>query len=415
MSLLERDQKVIWHPFTQAQTARLPLPIAEGRGSYVIDTEGKRYLDMISSWWTNIHGHGHEELITTMAEQARQLDHVLFGGVTHEPAVQLAEKLLSLLPPSFSRCFYSDNGSTAIETAIKAAYQFWKNQGQEKPFFIGFDGGYHGDTMGAMSVSHIPAFHNTFEQLRFKTLTAPYPDTWDGDQDVELKEQKSLDALEDLFQQYRFKISALILEPLVQGAQGMRMARPSWVNQVLCLAKSFGVLVIFDEVMTGFYRTGTLFAINQLEETPDIVCLAKGLSGGILPLAVTVFTEELYKGFLSTEFEKALMHGHTFTAYPIGCKVALKSLEILQREETQKNIQTLVQTHNVRLKKLNHSHKRQTGTIAAFEVETPLKLQDTLLDSGIMTRPLGNVMYLFPPYSVTETELNRVYDVIEYS
>lgn len=302
MTLSERDRKCIWHPFTQERTAPLPIAIEKAVGSYLYDEKGAAYLDLISSWWVNLHGHGHPDIAKAIYDQARQLEHVIFARFTHEPAVSLCEKLQALLPQKLSRFFFSDNGSTAVEVALKMACQYWSNKGfPEKTLFLSFEGGYHGDTFGSMSVG-TSAFHRPFSKLCFPTLTLPFPATWEGDQEVEAKENHALNVLEDLLKTNGSQISALILEPLIQGVSGMRVCTPEFMKKVVDRVRAAGILVIFDEVMTGFGRTGTHFALEQTKVVPDFLCLSKGLTGGFLPLALTVTTEDVYEAFLSDHF-----------------------------------------------------------------------------------------------------------------
>lgn len=296
MSIIERDQALVWHPFAHRKTAALPIAIQRGVGSYVYDEEGKRYLDLISSWWVNLHGHAHPEIARAIYEQACTLEHIIFSGFTHEPAVMLAEQLKALLPTPLSRFFYADNGSTAVEAALKMAAQYWYNQGQvERTLFLSFSGGYHGDTFGAMSVGAESGFHEPFKSWMFEVLSIPFPDTWQGDDALLQKEEETLCQLQTHLTQHGHRIAALILEPLVQGASGMRMCRPQLIERVVACVRAYGILVIFDEVMTGFGRTGTLFALNQLNVVPDFLCLSKGLTGGFLPLSLTVTHDEVYQ------------------------------------------------------------------------------------------------------------------------
>ncbi len=263
MNLSERDRKIIWHPFTQEKVAKFPIAIKKAHGSYLYDENNKPYLDLISSWWVNLHGHAHPKIAQAIYEQSMTLEHVIFAGFTHEPAVTLCEKLKTLLPDKLSRFFFSDNGSTTVEVALKMAYQYWWNQGnRERTTFLSFEGGYHGDTFGAMSVGVKSGFHDAFSNLLFSVLTVPFPETWDEDEKIENKEEHSLKVLEGHLRAGSRKIAALILEPLVQGASGMRMCCPEFVRKVVNLVRQHGILIICDEVMTGFGRTGTYFALE---------------------------------------------------------------------------------------------------------------------------------------------------------
>jgi adenosylmethionine---8-amino-7-oxononanoate aminotransferase len=420
--LQERDKKIIWHPYTQEKTENLPIAIKKGAGSYLYDEDGRAYLDLISSWWVNIHGHAHPEIAKTIYEQACSLDHVLFAGCTHEPAVQLCENLAELLPLNLSRFFFSDNGSTCVEIALKMAYQYWRNQGQnERSLFLTFDGGYHGDTVGAMSVGANSGFHDVFRPLFFKILSIPYPETYIGDNEVEQKERKSLEILEKYLNEFGKKIAALIVEPLIQGARGMRMCRAEFLRAFVEKVRAHGILVVFDEVMTGFGRTGSNFAFEQAGVIPDFLCLSKGLTGGFLPLALTVTTETIYKGFSSDRWETAFAHGHSYTANPIACAAANASVSILKRTSTQCAIGVIHNAQKAGVASLcklgaNIAHPRVLGTIAAFDVQeasfSSKSFRYRLLQEGLLLRPLGRTVYVLPPYSTTAEELHTAYEKI---
>lgn len=425
MQLSERDKKLIWHPFTQESTAAPVIAIKRAAGSYVYDENDKAYLDLISSWWVNCHGHAHPDIAQAIYQQAMTLEHVIFAGFTHEPAVTLCEKLQTLLPCQLARFFFSDNGSTAVEAALKMAYQYWWNQGAvNRKLFLSFEGGYHGDTFGAMSVGAKSGFHDAFTELFFPVLSIPFPATWDGDDKVDLKEKYALDVLKNHLQTHADQIAALILEPLVQGASGMRMCRPEFINQVVNLVRESGVLVIFDEVMTGFGRTGTNFAFEQTKVIPDFLCLSKGLTGGFLPLALTVTTEKISSAFLGEHFTKAFAHGHSYSANPLGCAAAIASLDLLTKPSTIESLTVIQQSHKNGLTNLNencHNIKncRTLGTIAAFEIiSDQLNLTQFLKtkfsEIGLLIRPLGNTVYLLPPYSTTAQELNEAYEKIKF-
>jgi adenosylmethionine-8-amino-7-oxononanoate aminotransferase len=419
LSLSERDKQIIWHPFTQAQTAAECLAIKRAKGSYVYDENDKAYLDLISSWWVNIHGHGHPEIAASIYEQAQELEHVIFAGFTHLPAIELCENLSRCLPPSLKRFFFSDNGSTSVEAALKIAYQYWHNLGDSsRSLFLSFDGGYHGDTVGAMSVGRSSGFHNAFSGLLFKTLIIPYPDTWDGDDTTKAKETQALEVLHEHLSKLGNKIAALIVEPLVQGAAGMRMCRPSFVKSVVNQVRQHGILVIFDEVMTGFGRTGTTFGLEQIGIVPDLLCLSKGITGGFLPLAVTVVTDNIYSAFLHDEWRYAFAHGHSYTANPVACRAAITSLNLLLNADTQYAIQSINKAHLDGIKYLKANcdavtKTRVLGTIGAFEVRIErAKIISECLKAGLLVRPLGEVVYLLPPYSTMPSELYAAYEAI---
>lgn len=422
MNLSERDRALVWHPFTQEKTAAEPLAIKRGLGSYVYDESGKAYLDLISSWWVNLHGHAHPEIAKAIYEQATQLEHVLFAGCTHEPAVALCELLKSILADSFSRFFFSDNGSTCVEVALKMASQYWYNREQApRPLFISFEGGYHGDTFGAMSVGAQSGYHDPFQSLFFKVLSIPFPETWDGDEAVEIKEQEALNVLTQHLEAHSSQIAAIILEPLIQGASGMRMCRPAFVKAVVERVRKAGILVIFDEVMTAFGRTGTTFAYEQLDIIPDFLCVSKGITGGFLPLALTITTDEIYQAFFSDHWHHAFAHGHSYTANPLACAAAIASFHLLMSDETEDAMYAIHKTHREKLLRLRKENKRVSkmrilGTIAAFELHDydMVALKKAFQVEGLLLRPLGNTVYLLPPYSTTADELSQAWQRIQH-
>ncbi|CCB86306.1 MULTISPECIES: adenosylmethionine--8-amino-7-oxononanoate transaminase [Parachlamydia] len=416
----------IWHPFTQMKNTLSPLKVVKGEGPYLITDEGQKIFDCISSWWVNIHGHAHPRIAEAIYAQALQLEHVIFAGFTHEPAEQVAEMVLDVLPNHFSKVFFSDNGSTAVEVALKLAYQYWRNQGEnDRRLFLCFEGSYHGDTLGAMSVGERSLFTSPFQDLLFKVHFVPYPTTHIDDEDIEDKEAKALKAVEDCFLLNPGQYAAVIIEPLVQGAGGMRMCRPQFLEKLQKLVKDYQTLLIYDEVMTGFGRTGEWFACQKAKTSPDLICLAKGLTGGFLPLSLTVCTEEIFAGFLSDDRMKTFFHGHSYTANPLGCAAACASLKLLH--ESTAIFQQMESHHRGHLKQLQKQHAtvkniRTCGTIAAFDVVTKqadgylndigLKLRESFLREGLLIRPLGNTVYLMPPYCTTHIHLNQIYQTI---
>jgi len=414
-NLTERDQDAIWHPYTQMKTANPPVPIVRGEGVYLIDENGKKYLDAISSWWVNIHGHAHPYIAEKVAEQLRVLEHTIFAGFTHLSAIELAERLLRILPGNQKKIFYSDNGSTAVEVALKMCFQYWSNRGEPRRKVLAFHNSYHGDTFGAMSVSARSAFTAPFEKFLFEV---EYIDTPNA---------TNISALCSQLTDYRLLITAFIFEPLVQGSGGMLMYDAHYLDELLKICKKNNILTIADEVMTGFGRTGELFAMGKLTQQPDIMCLSKGLTGGTMALGVTSCTENIYNAFLSDDKLKTFFHGHSFTANPVACSAALASMDLLLQPETMENIRRISEQHsNFRRKIQDHSKLRdvrQTGTILALEWKTEdgtsyfNNLRDNLynffLEQGIILRPLGNIIYILPPYCIRNDQLAYIYAKIE--
>jgi adenosylmethionine---8-amino-7-oxononanoate aminotransferase len=426
--LLARDRKTLWHPYTQMQTAPAPLPIVRGEGVYLYLEDGTRILDGISSWWVNIHGHSHPKLNEALANQARQLEHVIFAGCTHPKAVELAERLVELLPAGISRIFYSDNGSTAVEAALKMAYQYWRNLDQShRRTFITLHHSYHGDTVGAMSVSEDSVFTQPFQSLLFqvKRVAAPYCYRCP----VGLKrEECQIDCLKDLERllvQEGESVAGVLVEPMLQGAGGMIVWPTEFLAGVRDLCTRHNTLMIADEVLTGFGRTGRMFACEHAGITPDIICLSKGLTAGYLPLAVTATTEEIYQAFLSDDRSRAFFHGHSYTANPLGCAVAVASLDLFQSEGTLDRVQRLEQMFRNRLEPLkalpNVGDVRVIGGVGIIELvseggyldQTGPQLSREFLKRGLLLRPLGNVLYFMPPYIITDSEASWSLDQIE--
>ncbi len=414
-SLVERDLEVIWHPYTQMKTASPPIPIIRGEGAYLYDDAGRRYIDAISSWWVTLHGHSHPYIAKKVAEQLTKLEHVIFAGFTHPLAVELAEKLLSVLPANQSRIFYSDNGSTAVEVALKMCFQYWSNQGVEKKKVIAFKNSYHGDTFGAMAVSARSAFNAAFEKLLFEV------------EYLDLPNRNNIAGIKSRITYLRTEVSAFIFEPLVQGSAGMLMYEPEYLNELIGICKENKILTIADEVLTGFGRTGKLFASDYLANKADVMCFSKGLTGGTMAMGVTSCTADIYNAFLSEDKLKTLFHGHSFTANPVACSASLASLELLLGEDALENIQRIAAQHRQFKTKIDAHPKlkevRQTGTILALEWKTDEntsyfnKLRDNLynyfLSQGIILRPLGNIVYILPPYCISNQDLDYIYNKIE--
>lgn len=426
-ALVALDRRHLWHPFTQAQTAPLPLPVASGRGASLFLTDGREIIDLISSWWVTLHGHAQPVIARAIAEQAERLEQVIFADFTHEPAVRLATRIAGLLPPGLDRVFFSDDGSTSVEVALKLAYQYWRNRCEpHRTRFLAFEGGYHGDTFGAMAAGQGSGFYQPFHDLLFPVTLLPFPATWLGDDQVAVKEAASLEALDRWLEHHGGDTAALIMEPLVQGAGGMRMCRPSFLQDMIPRLRRAGVLLIFDEVMTGFGRTGNLFACQRAGVVPDLICLSKGLTGGFLPLAATVCRDELYQAFLGGGFDRAFAHGHSFTANPLGCAAALASLDLLEAPETTARIKAIERRHRAWVQRLvDHPYLRRPralGTIVAVDLDTEEigysaaivpRLKAFFLGRGLLIRPLGPTIYLLPPLCVTDEQLEQAYHAIE--
>ncbi|HEY4060869.1 MAG TPA: adenosylmethionine--8-amino-7-oxononanoate transaminase [Puia sp.] len=412
ISLTERDRQVIWHPYTQHKDSWPPIPVIQGKGSLLFDDKGNTYIDAISSWWVTIHGHAHPYIAEKIYAQAQQLEQVIFTGFTHEPAVRLAERLLPMLPGDFSRVFYSDNGSTAVEVAIKMAIQYWQNKGVSRPRnkILAFRHSYHGDTFGAMSVSERSVFTASFSDYLFEVIF------------VEPPAPENIGATRTLLREQAGEIACIIYEPLLQGAGGMRIYEPALLDELLAAAKEQDILCIADEVLTGFGRTGKLFAGEYLRNKADIICLSKGLTGGTMALGVTAATPEIFEAFLSDDKRKTLFHGHSFTANPLACAASLASLDLLQREDCLPRIQHITRRHIAFGETLQKhplvKNVRTLGTILAFEINTGkdeyinsigTTLTREALQNGLYLRPLGNTVYLMPPYCITEKEMDQVY------
>ena len=422
-SLKARDKQVIWHPFTPQKYMPDPIPIVKGEGSYLIDADGNRYMDAISSWWVTLHGHAHPYIAEKLYEQAKTLEQVIFAGFTHEPAVRLAERLLGHLPGSFARIFYSDNGSTSTEVALKMSIQYWWNKSAKKRNkILAFNNSYHGDTFGAMSVSDRSVFTMAFHEKLFEVVFIDPPTTANRQSAVDNRQ------LENSSQQWDWdEIACFIYEPLVQGAGGMNMYDPEGLNALLKECHAHGVICIADEVMTGFGRTGKLFASAYMEEKPDIICLSKGLTGGTMALGVTACTQHIYEAFVQDDAMKTFYHGHSFTANPLACAVSLASLDLLEKESCRQSIERIGRQHQQFAESLSIHYSlftkniRCLGTLLAFEItqgkdEYLNKISNVItqkaLSKGVYLRPLGNTVYLMPPYCMTEDELNKVYAVI---
>ncbi len=416
LSLSQRDQQHIWHPYTPMKLRPTAIGLVRGEGALLFDENDNSYIDAVSSWWVNLHGHAHPAIAKAIYAQASTLAHCMFAGLTHEPAVQLAEDVLAVLPHNMRKIFYSDNGSCATEIAIKMALQAFHNQGQSRRTIVALEGSYHGDTFGAMAASERGLFTTPFNDKLFDVAFIPVPTTDQA--------QRSLDALLHILD--KNDVAALIVEPLVQGAAGMQMHNAKALDALFKAAHAHGAYVIADEVMTGFGRTGTLFACEQLTEAPDFMCLSKGLTGGTLPLAITACTQPVYDAFYSDNLTHAFYHGHSYTANPIACAAAVTSLKLLLTPESHAQREQLRCAHADFASCIaNHpriDNVRHCGTILAMTVRTVAgntylsserdRIYHYFLERGILLRPIGNVLYLIPPYCITPAQLTHIYDAI---
>jgi len=407
----------IWHPFTQMASAAAPIHIESAKGCILFGQDGKTYIDAVSSWWVNIHGHANPMIAQRIAEQALKLEHVIFAGFTHTPAIDLANALLRILPDSMAKIFFSDNGSTAVEVAIKMALQYWYNQGvRNKTKIIAFENAYHGDTFGAMSVGGRGAFNAAFAQHLFHVDYIPVPNA-----DNILHVQEQFEALTA-----SSEVAAFIFEPLVQGAGGMLMHKAEHLDQLVQMARQKKVLCIADEVMTGFGRTGKNFATEYLSNQADIMCLSKGITGGFMPLGVTACSQDIFNSFYAMEVDKTFFHGHSYTGNPLACAAANASMDILVSEDCQNNIKAIGLSHARFAETLKNEvlikDIRQQGTILAIELKTAEgssyfnHIRDEIyqfsLAHGVLLRPLGNIIYIMPPYCILQEELEKIYEVI---
>ncbi|WP_320676150.1 adenosylmethionine--8-amino-7-oxononanoate transaminase [Prochlorococcus sp. MIT 1300] len=410
----------LWPPFTQIISASPPIRVLGGDGAILHLENSESLIDAISSWWVTLHGHAHPEIASAIYEQAKQLEQVIFANFVHPQAEKLATRLSALT--GLERLFFSDNGSTAVEVALKIAYQFWANQGEPRQQIIAFEGAYHGDTFGAMAVGERNLFNEAFEGLLFPVSRLPWPHTWWDDQNVENKEQLVLQQLEKLL---KTPTAAVILEPLIQGAGGMKIVRKEFLQSLENLVRKSGALLIADEVLTGFGRCGQVFAFQRAGITPDLISLSKGLTAGFLPMGVTMAKESIFETFIGEDPRVTLWHGHSFTANPLGCAAANASLDLLAKEPHL--FEKFEERHRPHLEELSTHSKvskpRLIGSIAAFDLavndqkgylnHTGKVLQAKALEHGVFLRPLGQVVYLLPPLCLTDDQLEKCYFAIK--
>ena len=405
----------VWHPFTQHGVQPEAIPIARAEGAWLETVDGRRIFDAISSWWVVTHGHRHPHIVQAIRDQADRLDQVIFAGFTHEPAEKLARQLIAMTPPGLEYVFFSDSGSTSVEVALKMALGFWRNRGERRSRILALEGAYHGDTIGGMSVGERGVFNAPYAPLLFDVERIPFPAAG--------REQTTLDAITTACR--NAAVAALIVEPLILGAGGM-LIYPAWVlAEMKRICEVHGVLLIADEVMTGWGRTGTRFACEQADVTPDIACYSKGLTGGSLPLAVTLCRADIFEAHYSTDRSKTFFHSSSYTANPIACAAACANLEIWQNEPVMERIAAIVRAQTQGLDRFREDSRfrnvRQIGTIAALDIATDdagylagigPRLYSDFLGRGLLVRPLGNTIYLMPPYCSTPHELDCVFNAI---
>lgn len=417
MTLQERDKKHLWHPLKQHQTHPESLAIVKAKGCILTDENGNQYIDAIASWYTCMFGHCNPFITSRVYAQMQQLDQVMFSDFTHEPAVKLSEELIKILPKNQQRVFFNDNGSTAVEAGIKMALQYYHNKNDRRSTFIAFENGFHGDTFGAMSVSGLSVYNGPFEEFLMDVKRIPTPN---GN-----NHQEILATLQQYTETY--KIAGFIYEPIIQGAAGMKLYNIEGLNEILRFFKKQHILTIADEVMTGFGKTGSNFASDFLTIKPDIICLSKALTGGLVPLAITSCTEEIYTAFLSNTMAKGFFHCHTYSGNPIACSAAIAAIELLQTQEIQDNIARISASHQAFKEEILQHPKVKTasclGVIFALDLNTNSQryggLRDKLLhffmERGVFLRPLGSTIYIQVPYVISKIELAKVYKTIKES
>ncbi|MGH8256469.1 MAG: adenosylmethionine--8-amino-7-oxononanoate transaminase [Steroidobacteraceae bacterium] len=434
-ALVARDLAHVWHPCTQMKDHEqlAPIPVRRATGCWLEDYDGKRYLDAISSWWVNLLGHAHPSINAAVATQLEQFEHVLLAGVTHEPAIAVAEELTRIAPPGLTRCFYADNGSAAVEVALKMSFHYWQNLGQpRKRRFVTLSNSYHGETLGALAVGNVELYKHTYAPLLMDVITVPSPDCYERESGESWAQhsRRKFEHLRAVLERHADEVAAVIVEPLVQCAGGMRMYDPVYLSLLREACDHFGVHLIADEIAVGFGRTGTLFACEQAAISPDFLCLSKGLTGGYLPLSVVLTGEEVYQAFYAEHAaQRAFLHSHSYTGNPLACAAARATLAVLATTPVLENNRRLAAHMAARLANFaDHPHVaeiRQTGMIAAIELvreretRAPWPWQERrgwaihrhALARGVLLRPLGTVVYFMPPYAITPLEIDLMVDV----
>jgi len=418
--MVERDLDVLWHPCTQMKDHEtLPMiPIKSAHGVWLKDFEDNNYIDAISSWWVNIFGHTNEYINSKIKEQLDTLEHVILAGFSHEPVIRLSERLIKLTPEGLNKCFYADNGSSAVEVALKMSYHYHKNLGKERSLFVSLKNSYHGETIGALSVGDVELYKQTYEPLLIRSIQTTVPKNQTKEAALE-----AIKDFEELLKEKSEEIAALIVEPLVQGAGYMHMYHPIFLTEAKKICEKYDVHFIADEVMVGFGRTGTMFACEQANITPDFICLSKGLTGGYLPLSAVLTTDEIYSAFYCDYSDnKAFLHSHSYTGNALACAAANATLDIFENDNTiDKNREkaSYLAKKLERFKDLkNVKEVRQTGMIAAIELQgydandrIGLKVYQHALKNGVLLRPLGHIVYFMPPYIITENEIDTITDI----
>ncbi|QMU66038.1 MAG: adenosylmethionine--8-amino-7-oxononanoate transaminase [Flavobacteriaceae bacterium] len=417
MSLQKRDKKYLWHPLTQHKTHPDAIAIKKAKNCILTDEEGNEYIDGIASWYIAMYGHCNSYIIWRVSKQMRRLDQVVFSGFTHEPAIQLSEELMKILPKNQQKIFFSDNGSTSVEVGVKMALQYHFNRGEKKQVLLAFEEGFHGDTFGAMSVSGFSVYNGAFEDYFIEVQRIPTPGKENTHHIIQTLEKTVA----------KNKVAGFVYEPLVQGAAGMKTYSIEGLHRILSFCKKHHIITIADEVMTGFGKTGTYFASDQIEIKPDIMCLSKALTGGLMPMALTTCSQKIYDAFYSDDIAKGLFHGHTYSANPLACAAALAATELLQTEKIQKKSKKIMASHKAFNQRIKTHPKvkatRQIGIIFALDLDIEAdrygNIRDQLfhffIKKGVFLRPLGNTVYIAAPYTISKKQLQKIYQTIEES
>ncbi|MGB3775004.1 MAG: adenosylmethionine--8-amino-7-oxononanoate transaminase [Leeuwenhoekiella sp.] len=415
MNLQQRDSAHIWHPLTQHKLHPYTMPIVKAKGAILYDENGKEYIDAVSSWYTAMYGHCNDFIIERAHKQMQQLDQIIFSGFTHEPAVELSEKLMAILPKNQAKLMFNDNGSTATEIGIKMALQYHHNKGNIRKTMLAFENGFHGDTLGSMSVSGLSVYNGPFEEFFIDVKRIPLPN---GENEEEI-----LQKIDDFHSENA--LAGFIYEPLVQGAAGMKMYQAEHLEPILQKCQKLGIITVADEVMTGFGKTGSFFASDFIETKPDVICLSKALTAGLVPMGITTCTQEIYDAFYDDDIGKGLFHAHTYSGNPIACATAIAGIELLQSEEIQQNIKEIESWHHEFALEIEEHPKvhatRQQGVIFALDLNIAMerygdlryKIFDFCMSEGVFLRPLGETIYILAPYVTTKPQMEKIYTVIK--